>query len=46
MGCAVFRLFVIMAGQFMIGFGFIGAAAFLGFTLPQKLMWVKHTLVP
>ena len=29
-----------------LGYGFIAFAAFLGFTLPQKLMWVKHTLVP
>lgn len=46
MGCGVLGVFVLMAGKFMIGFGFIGVAAFIGFTIPQKLMWVKHTLVP
>lgn len=46
MGFAVFGLFLVMAGMFLVGFGFIAVAAFLGFTLPQKLMRVKPTLVP
>jgi hypothetical protein len=46
LGFSVIGMLPLMAGKFLIGFGFIAVAAFLGFTIPQKLMWVKHTLVP
>jgi hypothetical protein len=46
LGLSVIGMLPLMAGKFLLGFGFIAVAAFLGFTIPQKLMWVKHTLVP
>lgn len=42
LGLAVIGLFLVMAGKYMAGLIFLGGVLALGWTIPSKLMWIRH----
>ena len=42
MGLGVIGLFLLMGGKFLAGFIFMGGGLALGWTIPSKLMWIRH----
>ncbi len=41
LGLSIIGLLVLMAGRYLVGFGFIGAAVLVGRSSPRQAVWMR-----